>query len=118
MVTVLAALDVAVPPAGGSAVPHVPGVAVPLAPGLAVTGVPDVAELPAAEQADTAAKAAQPAIAHAVLSTLLRRMRINLSLLHRGIRGRDRWSPRIRKPPAKGARRGYAAGPADETIIP
>ena len=48
-----------------------------------MTDVPDVAELTTAEQADTAAKATAPAIAHAVVSTLLRRMRINLSLLHR-----------------------------------
>jgi hypothetical protein len=82
MVTVLAALGVAVPSAGGSAVTRVPGVAVPLAAGLAVTGVPGVAELAAAEQADTAAKATEPTIAYAVVSTLLRRMRINLSLLN------------------------------------
>ena len=84
MVTVLAALYVAVPSAGGSAVTRAPGVAaVPRAAGLAVTDVPDVAELTTAEQADTAAKATAPAIAHAVVSTLLRRMRINLSLLNR-----------------------------------
>ena len=82
MVTVLAAWDVAVPPAGGSAVTRVPGVAVPLAAGLAVTGAPDAAELAAAEQADTAARATEPAIAYAVVSTLLRRMRINLSVLN------------------------------------
>ena len=71
MVTALAALDVAVPSARGSAVTRVPGVAaVPRAAGLAVTDVPDVAELTTAEQADAAAKATAPVIAHAVVRTL------------------------------------------------